>query len=455
MIDLPKKRRKGVLKAEKSHKKAIDKHLRKYAKVGRFIDEGLVEADMAYSMIFNTIPGQVYLIAPESVINKVSTLLAEESDIDTLSEKIVIDRNKSVTTTKCLVSYEKEFMVNITIKDHSLVPDHIKEKFPNVYKTSNPTKDIELELAHNEDYDAEDDDTDFKSSAKPFSMSDFKGGLRSKDEDTSTLSSIAIYYKIGSKDSEIMLMKIRELVVEYEVSTKANKQSGIYLLTQSTQGGINKIFYPHKPMDIRPKVLYNEDLAEGYDYLVETIKPIGTKGLVLLTGVPGSGKSTMLKQLAKDIPEKDFIFIASANAAVLAEPGFLTWLLGNPNSVIIIEEAQNCLMDRTLHPGGISAVSNILNICDGLMSDALNIVVIASMNTSTTTVDKALLREGRLLCEMYFGHTSVEQANNICKEYKIEKTYTVADKEITLADIFCKKTYRVQKDKKAKIGFGK
>ena len=45
---------------------------------------------------------------------------------------------------------------------------------------------------------------------------------------------------------------------------------------------------------------------------------------------------------------------------------------GNPNSVLIIEDAENVIMDRKLNNSG-SVSRNLLNISDGLLADFLNV----------------------------------------------------------------------------------
>ena len=43
-----------------------------------------------------------------------------------------------------------------------------------------------------------------------------------------------------------------------------------------------------------------------------------------------------------------------------------------------------------------SATTNLLNLCDGLLADVLNVTVIATFNCNHSAIDPALLRPGRL-----------------------------------------------------------
>ena len=82
-------------------------------------------------------------------------------------------------------------------------------------------------------------------------------------------------------------------------------------------------------------------------------------------------------------------------ASNLMGTDFIDLLIDNPNTVVIVEDAENIIMDR--RTSGSSAVSNLLNISDGLLADFLNVQLICTFNSSVTMVDSALMRKGRLI----------------------------------------------------------
>ena len=61
-------------------------------------------------------------------------------------------------------------------------------------------------------------------------------------------------------------------------------------------------------------------------------------------------------------------------------PEFIDLLIDNPNAVLIIEDAENIIMDRKINNN--SSVSNLLNISDGLLSDCLNVQIICTFNSA-------------------------------------------------------------------------
>jgi len=94
-------------------------------------------------------------------------------------------------------------------------------------------------------------------------------------------------------------------------------------------------------------------------------------------------------------------------------PDFIDILLDNPNSVLIIEDAENIIMDRRYTHN--SSVSNLLNISDGLLSDCLSVQLICTFNSELSLVDNALLRKGRLIAKYEFGKLSVEKSNALSR----------------------------------------
>jgi SpoVK/Ycf46/Vps4 family AAA+-type ATPase len=95
----------------------------------------------------------------------------------------------------------------------------------------------------------------------------------------------------------------------------------------------------------------------------------------------------------------------------ISKPEFLTFLLTHPNSILLIEDAENIMRDRTEIKFDTSqAVANLLNLSDGLLGDAMHMQIIATFNCDLGAIDKALLRKGRLIANYEFGKLDVENA---------------------------------------------
>lgn len=112
------------------------------------------------------------------------------------------------------------------------------------------------------------------------------------------------------------------------------------------------------------------------------------------------------------------------------DPSFIELLIDNPNSVLIIEDAENIIMDRKTNNS--SSVSNLLNISDGLLADFLNVQIICTFNSSLTLVDSALMRKGRLIAKYEFGKLSTEKAQRLSNHLGHNKIITAP---MTVAEI--------------------
>ena len=152
---------------------------------------------------------------------------------------------------------------------------------------------------------------------------------------------------------------------------------------------------------------YNDDFKEIHQTIVKRLSMKNDKGLVLLHGKPGTGKSSYIRYLISKI-KKNVIFLPPNVASGITNPDLIPILLNNPNSVFVIEDAENIISDREKY--GSSPVSALLNVSDGLLSDCLNIQIICTFNTDISKIDSALLRKGRLIAKYEFKELEVHKA---------------------------------------------
>lgn len=176
-------------------------------------------------------------------------------------------------------------------------------------------------------------------------------------------------------------------------------------------------------------LFYENDFKETDEIIRQRLNKENDKGIVLLHGLPGTGKTTYLRYLIGKI-KKRVMFLSPTVAGNLMNPDFIEMLIDNPNSVVIIEDAENIIMDRKYNSG--SAVSNLLNISDGLLADFLNVQLICTFNNSLTLVDSALMRKGRLIAKYEFGKLSIPKAQRLSSHLGLN---TVIDQPMTIAEI--------------------
>ena len=191
-----------------------------------------------------------------------------------------------------------------------------------------------------------------------------------------------------------------------------------------------------KAMEIKRSKLdtglfYEDDFAAVDELMRKRLNTKKDKGIVLLHGLPGTGKTTYLRYLVGKI-KKRVLFLSPNVAENLMSPDFVELLINNPDTVVIIEDAENIIMDRKFSSS--SSVSNLLNISDGLLADFLNVQLICTFNNSLTMVDSALMRKGRLIAKYEFGKLSIKKAQKLSDHLGLQQ---VIDRPMTIAEIAC------------------
>jgi hypothetical protein len=193
-------------------------------------------------------------------------------------------------------------------------------------------------------------------------------------------------------------------------------------------------------------LFYEDDFKETDVIIQKRLNQKKDKGIVLLHGFPGTGKTTYLRYLVGKI-RKRVLFLSPNVAGNLMDPDFIDLLIDNPNTVVIIEDAENIIRDR--RTSGSSSVSNLLNISDGLLADFLNVQLICTFNSSLTMVDGALIRKGRLIAKYQFDKLGIAKAQRLSNHFGFD---TVINKPLTIAEI-ANQHEKEQTEKVEVIGF--
>lgn len=202
-----------------------------------------------------------------------------------------------------------------------------------------------------------------------------------------------------------------------------------------------------KPSKLNLDLYYEDDFMEIDETIRKRLNKKKDKGIVLLHGLPGTGKTTYLRYLVGRI-RKRVMFLSPQVAGNLMGPDFIDLLIENPDTVLIVEDAEEIIMDRRTNGG--SSVSTLLNISDGLLADFLNVQLICTFNSELTFVDKALLRKGRLIAQYEFGKLSVAKAQRLSDELGFDK---LIDKPMTLAEISNPHEPGYQPEQRRVLGF--
>ena len=227
---------------------------------------------------------------------------------------------------------------------------------------------------------------------------------------------------------------------------KKKVKKNIFLL-MNLQFGLELKELPLKKKKFNIVSNYNDDIPNK-----EIIEKLNSSesGMYLFYGEPGTGKSSYIEYLINQL-NKTVIFLSPKNASAIDDPNFTEILVNNPNSIIIVEDAELLLKsrDKEINSNGIST---LLSITDGLLG-SLGIQVIATFNTQLSMIDKALLRKGRCKVIYEFKPLSVEKTNFLLKQFGFIEEHQ--SRQLCLSDIYYYNDNTPENISKKQIGFSK
>lgn len=250
-----------------------------------------------------------------------------------------------------------------------------------------------------------------------------------------------MYYNNDAMLDEVITLAKKHIIEE--------KDRAKISLVVSTRTGLGTV-----PQDIKNTVVdisdnYGEEFIKIHNKIINELNdPLG-KGLVLLHGIPGTGKTSYIRHLCREI-KKEIIFLPPFLAENISGPDFIPFLLDHTNSILIIEDAEKVVLDREGDGSNRQSVANLLNMTDGILSDCLSIQILATFNTTRDRIDKALLRKGRLIAEWKFDALDVDHSNRLLKKLGKDFTTTVP---MTLTEIYNLEEELNVVQKETKIGF--
>lgn len=255
-----------------------------------------------------------------------------------------------------------------------------------------------------------------------------------------------IFYDQSKANVKQDMEKFFDTYIQKYVSNQAK----ISILVK-TKEGFELKSHKIKPYTLDVETMYNDDFLPVHHHIKESLSQTN-KGVVLLHGLAGTGKTNYIKWLTSQIPEKKFIFVPTNIIHQLTDPTFFSLLIENKNSVLVLEDCENYIAERSFNNPHTDVVASILNLADGMLSDIAECQMICTFNASIDKIDTALLRAGRLIAEYRFKELSVEKANQYLQSVDMDKT---VDKAMTLAELtnLEKQLFKEKEVDKPKFGF--
>jgi SpoVK/Ycf46/Vps4 family AAA+-type ATPase len=222
-------------------------------------------------------------------------------------------------------------------------------------------------------------------------------------------------------------MNAMNTIIEFANQGRGN----LFVLTRQAGIGysIAPIKYTQKFEDDFIETHYNDDFAQ-IDTAMRKAIEVNTKGILLLHGDPGAGKTTYVKYLASR-SSATFIIIPKALDHATQDPDLFDILEQFSDVVLVVEDAEDVIAARDGHNN--PSVAAMLNLADGLSSDVVPIRVICTFNCGIDEIDQAILRPGRLIAAYEFVKLDIQKTNALLAKRGKPKS----NEPLTLAEIYC------------------
>ena len=224
-----------------------------------------------------------------------------------------------------------------------------------------------------------------------------------------------LYRKEGKEFVNEFIDKLYETVQVDESENNENK-SNTYSISIGPSG-LEESSIKFLDADLENIDLYfNDDTIKKVNKLSKYIKS-NKKGLSIIHGERGTGKSTIVKYLSTRV-DKKFIFIpCSMFETTIVNPDFRSFINKNPDSVIILDDSD--IYFSEIYSKSNIFTNNILQLVDGLDSDSLKLHIIAVLNLSDVgDIDHILLDCNNLTDIIDVQELEVEKIKELNKHLK-------------------------------------
>ena len=173
---------------------------------------------------------------------------------------------------------------------------------------------------------------------------------------------------------------------------------------------------------------YNDDLP---DEKINAVLEEDSSSIMILHGPSGTGKTNYIRNLISKHRDKSFYWLDSSMFAQINSSEFINFLLECKNGIFILEDCEVLLTDRDRSGNGL--LSSLLNISDGILGDSRHLKFICTFNADLQSIDKALLRKGRLKVKYEFKDLKKDKVKAIFKKLGIDESNA---KDMPLCDVY-------------------
>ena len=171
---------------------------------------------------------------------------------------------------------------------------------------------------------------------------------------------------------------------------------------------------------------YDESVQRKYQDTLNVIDK-SNKGLVIINGPPGTGKSYLLRALLSDVKNRSGI-ICTPPTEFLHNLSKINEVLSQyRRSFVIFEDVGDILTVDANSKGYMNVITNLLNQTDGLLSLMSDTIFILSFNHDIDKINEALLRPGRCLSRIEVNLLPYEKAQELVGFPILKQDYSLAE----------------------------
>jgi hypothetical protein len=189
-------------------------------------------------------------------------------------------------------------------------------------------------------------------------------------------------------------------------------------------------------------------------------QPPGGGRLVLWHGEPGTGKTSAIRSFTGEWRSwAEFQFVTDPEE-FLSNPGYLLATIADSRGphptapidrwkIIVLEDAGEFLAPDAKHLKG-QALSRLLNVCDGVLGQAMRALVLVTTNEPLDHQHPALARPGRCLAEVEFERFDRDEMTTWCAR---QESSAPEVPSASLADLYAHLDGRSPAPRKRALGF--
>ncbi|MBN2890558.1 MAG: AAA family ATPase [Bacteroidales bacterium] len=258
---------------------------------------------------------------------------------------------------------------------------------------------------------------------------------------------ICFYFADPIKKTEIQ--NIAKEIVAKPKKKKHSNNFYMMITSKYSVSGFDLKKFKVKEVTVNIEDNYNNDFPKIDKKISDFISDNKRNGIIMLHGKFGTGKSTYIRHLLQKT-NKRFIYLPLHLISGLSSPDLVNFFASYKNSVIILEDCEEIIKPRSTSNQSTEALVNLLNLGDGLLSDAFSVKLICTFNAELKKIDPAILRKGRLAIRYEFMPLEIDKAQKLAQKLKIDTEIT---EPTTLADIFNTNQVAEEYEKTKRLGF--